>query len=98
MSDKRKVDVPDVMAHQLVNIINVVHDQGELVTGYVVLLETYNTKGIKKLRIVGAPGMPEYTTMGMIDFANRNFEYSAQPHDPDDDDDDFYDPNWHDGR
>ena len=92
MSDKNKVDIPDVFGDALVNVMNTVHAKGELVTGFVVLLETIDQKYVKRMKTICSPGMPEYTMFGIIDFASRTFEYAATPEDDDDTD---YDPNWH---
>jgi hypothetical protein len=94
MSDE-KVDIPDVFGDALINVMNEAHAKGRLVTGYVVLLETYDSKGKKKLNTIGSPGMLEYQMYGMIDFASRTFEYATGPDDDDFDDDTDYDPNWH---
>jgi hypothetical protein len=44
MSHKNKVEIPDVFGDALINIMNDIHKDNELVTGFVVLLETYNGK------------------------------------------------------
>jgi hypothetical protein len=90
MSDD-KVEIPDVFGDALINIMNVAHEKGELCTGFVVLMETYNGK-VKKLRTITSPGMPEYQAYGMINFASVNFEYADDPEEEDFDD---YDPDWY---
>jgi hypothetical protein len=94
MSDKNKVEIPDVFGDALVSVINAAHDRNELVTGFVVLLETYNGKR-KKMMTVTSPEMPEYQAYGMINYASINFEYADSPDDDDWDDETDYDPNWH---
>jgi hypothetical protein len=93
LSDKNKVEIPDVFGDALVSVINAAHDRNELVTGFVVLLETYNGKR-KKMITVTSPEMPEYQAYGMINFASINFEY-ASPDDDEDFDSDDYDPDWY---
>ena len=94
MSDKNKVEIPDVFGDALVSVINAAHDRNELVTGFVVLLETYNGKR-KKMMTVTSPEMPEYQAYGMINFASINFEYADTPDDDDWDEDSDYDPDWY---
>ena len=93
MSDE-KVEIPDVFGDALISVMNFVHAREELVTGFVVLLETYDGKK-KKMRTVVSPGMPEYQVFGMINFANQTFEYADSPDDDDFDDDTDYDPDWY---
>jgi hypothetical protein len=93
MSDE-KVEIPDVFGDALVNVMNYVHKEQELVTGFVVLLETYDGKK-KKMRTVVSPGMPEYQIFGMINFANETFAYADIPDDDEDFDSDDYDPDWY---
>jgi hypothetical protein len=90
---EEKVEIPDVFGDALVSVINAAHDRNELVTGFVVLLETYNGKR-KKMMTVTSPEMPEYQAYGMINFASINFEY-ASPDDDEDFDSDDYDPDWY---
>ena len=93
MSKENKVEIPDVFGDALINIMNVAHEKGELCTGFVVLMETYDGK-VKKLRTITSPGMTEYQTYGMINYASVNFEY-ATPDDDDWDEDSDYDPDWY---
>jgi hypothetical protein len=93
MSDE-KVEIPDVFGDALINVMNYVHKEQELVTGFVVLLETYDGKK-KKMRTVVSPGMPEYQIFGMINYANETFAYADAPDDDDFEDDTDYDPNWY---
>jgi hypothetical protein len=90
---EEKVEIPDVFGDALVGVINAAHDRNELVTGFVVLLETYNGKR-KKMMTVTSPEMPEYQAYGMINFASINFEYADTPDDDDFEEDD-YDPDWY---
>jgi hypothetical protein len=91
---EEKVEIPDVFGDALVSVINAAHDRNELVTGFVVLLETYNGKR-KKMMTVTSPEMPEYQAYGMINFASINFEYADTPEDDDWDEDSDYDPDWY---
>jgi len=93
MSEDNKIEIPDVFGDALIGVMNAAHEKGELVTGFVVLLETYNGKR-KKMVTVTSPEMPEYQAYGMINFASINFEYADSPDDDDYDDDD-YDPDWY---
>ena len=93
MSDE-KVEIPDVFGDALINVMNYVHKEQELVTGFVVLLETYDGKK-KKMRTVVSPGMPEYQIFGMINFANETFAYADTSDDDEDFDSDDYDPDWY---
>ena len=91
---EEKVEIPDVFGDALVGVINAAHDRNELVTGFVVLLETYNGKR-KRMMTVTSPEMPEYQAYGMINFASINFEYADSPDDDEDFDSDDYDPDWY---
>ena len=94
MSKKKdKIEIPDIFGDALLAVINEAHKRGELVSGFVCLLETYDGKK-KKMRTIPSPGLTEYQTFGMINYANVNFEY-ALPDDDDDDDFDDYNPNWY---
>ena len=93
MSKDQKIEIPDVFGDALVGVINAAHDRNELVTGFVVLLETYNGKR-KRMMTVTSPEMPEYQAYGMINFASINFEYADTPDDDDFEEDD-YDPDWY---
>jgi hypothetical protein len=94
MSDENKVEIPDVFGDALIEVMNAAHAKGELVTGFVCLLETYNGKR-KKMITVTSPEMPEYQAYGMINFASINFEYADTPEDDDWDEDSDYDPDWY---
>ena len=93
MSDENKIEIPDVFGDALIEVMNAAHAKGELVTGFVCLLETYNGKR-KKMITVTSPEMPEYQAYGMINFASINFEYADTPDDDDFEEDD-YDPDWY---
>lgn len=96
MSKKnQKIEIPDVFGQALIDIINEEHKNKNLITGFVLIIETYNGKK-KKLKVVPSPEMTEYQTFGMLNYANINFEYAT----PDDDDwdDDDYDPHWYEGQ
>jgi hypothetical protein len=94
MSEDNKIEIPDVFGDALISVMNAAHAKGELVTGFVCLLETYNGKR-KKMITVTSPDMPEYQAYGMINFASINFEYADSPDDDDFESDDDYDPNWY---
>jgi hypothetical protein len=93
MSEDNKIEIPDVFGDALIEVMNAAHAKGELVTGFVCLLETYNGKR-KKMITVTSPEMPEYQAYGMINFASINFEYADTPDDDDFEEDD-YDPDWY---
>lgn len=94
MSEDNKVEIPDVFGDALINVMNDLHAKGELCTGFVILMESYNGKR-KKLVTITSPEMPEYQAFGMINFASVNFEYADSPDDDDFDDDTDYDPDWY---
>jgi hypothetical protein len=93
MSEDNKIEIPDVFGDALIGVMNAAHAKGELVTGFVCLLETYNGKRKKMITVV-SPEMPEYQAYGMINFASINFEYADTPDDDDFEEDD-YDPDWY---
>jgi len=93
MSKDQKIEIPDVFGDALIQVMNAAHAKGELVIGFVCLLETYNGKR-KKMITVTSPEMPEYQAYGMINCASINFEYADTPDDDDFEEDD-YDPDWY---
>jgi len=93
MSNENKVEIPDVFGDALINIMNDIHKDNELVTGFVVLLETYNGKK-KRMRVKVSPEMTDYQAFGMINYASVNYEY-ATPDDDDLEEDSDYDPDWY---
>ena len=95
MSKNDKIEIPDVFGDALIGVMNSAHAKGELVTGFVVLMETYDNKGVKRMKTICSPGMPQYTMFGMINFANQTFEYADTPDDDDFESDDDYDPDWY---
>jgi hypothetical protein len=93
---KEYIELPDVMAAELVRIVNTAHEDGKLISGFVCLLEMYDGKK-KTMKIVTNQDMPEYQTFGLINYAQQKFEYSLAPDDDDWDDED-YNPNWYEGQ
>jgi len=93
MSEDHKIEIPDVFGDALIQVMNAAHAKGELVTGFVCLLETYNGKR-KKMITVTSPEMTDYQAFGMINYASVNYEY-ATPDDDDWDEDSDYDPDWY---
>lgn len=96
-SKKISIELPDVMASELVKIINTAHEDGKLITGFVCLLEVFDGKK-KTLKIVSNKDMPQYQQYGIINFAQQKFEYNLAPDDDDWDDDTDYDPRWYEGQ
>lgn len=92
-SKKQTIELPDVMAQELVKVINTAHEDGKLITGFVCLLETFDGRK-KTIRIQANTDMPQHTIFGIINYASEKYEYSITP---EEEEDDFYDPNWHDG-
>jgi hypothetical protein len=45
------------------------------------------------MKIVSNQGLTQYQIYGMITYAQNKFEYTMSP--DEDDDDDFYDPEWY---
>jgi len=93
---KESIELPDVMAQELVRIVNTAHEEGKLISGFVCLLEMYDGKK-KTMKIVANKDMPEYQIFGLINYAQQKFEYSLAPDDDDWDDDD-YNPHWYEGQ
>jgi hypothetical protein len=94
---KQSIEMPDVMAGELVRIVNTAHEDGKLISGFVCLLEMYDGKK-KTIKIVSNQDMPEYQVFGLINYAQQKFEYSLAPDDDDWDDDTDYDPRWYEGQ
>ena len=91
---KQTIELPDVMASELVKVINTAHEDGKLITGFVCLLEVFDGRK-KTIKIQANADMPQHSVFGMINFANQTFEYADSPDDDDDFDSDDYDPDWY---
>ena len=91
---KQTIELPDVMASELVKVINTAHEDGKLITGFVCLLETFDGRK-KSIKIQANADMPQHSVFGMINFAAEKYQFTMSP---EEDDDDFYDPEWFDGQ
>jgi hypothetical protein len=91
---KQTIELPDVMASELVKVINTAHEDGKLITGFVCLLEVFDGRK-KTIKIQANADMPQHSIFGMINFAAEKYQFTMSP---EEDDDDFYDPEWFDGQ
>jgi hypothetical protein len=91
---KQTIELPDVMASELVKVINTAHEDGKLITGFVCLLEVFDGRK-KTIKIQANSDMPQHSVFGMINFAAEKYQFTVSP---EEDDDDFYDPEWFDGQ
>jgi hypothetical protein len=91
---KQTIELPDVMASELVRVINTAHEDGKLITGFVCLLETFDGRK-KSIKIQANADMPQPSVFGIINFAAEKYQFTVSP---EEDDDDFYDPEWFDGQ
>jgi hypothetical protein len=91
---KQTLELPDVMASELVKVINTAHEDGKLITGFVCLLEVFDGRK-KTIKIQANADMPQHSVFGMINFAAEKYQFTMSP---EEDDDDFYDPEWFDGQ
>ena len=91
---KITIELPDVMAGELVKVINTAHQDGKLITGFVCLLEVYDGQK-KTIKIQANTDMADHSIYGIINYAAAKYEFDLAP---DEEEDDFYDPNWHDGQ
>jgi hypothetical protein len=91
---KQTIELPDVMATELVRIINTAHEDGKLITGFVVCLELFDGRK-KTIKIVANQDMPQHSVFGIINYAAEKYQFTMSP---EEDDDDFYDPEWFDGQ
>jgi hypothetical protein len=82
------------MASELVKVINTAHEDGKLITGFVCLLETFDGRK-KSIKIQANADMPQHSVFGIINFAAEKYQFTVSP---EEDDDDFYDPEWFDGQ
>ena len=94
-SKKKTIELPDVMASELVRIINTAHEDGKLITGFVVCAELFDGKK-KTIKIVANQDMPQHSVFGIINYAAEKYQFTMSPEE--DEDDDFYGPNWFDGQ
>ena len=92
---KQTIELPDVMSSELVKVINKAHEDGKLIVGFVALLEVFDGKK-KSIKIMANEDMPQHSVSGMINYAAEKYQFTLSP--DEDDDDDFYDPNWYDGQ
>ena len=92
---KKTIELPDVMASELVRIINTAHEDGKLITGFVACLELFDGKK-KTIKIVANQDMPQHSVFGIITYAAEKYQFTMSPEE--DEDDDFYDPEWFDGQ
>ena len=92
---KETIELPDVMALELVKVINKAHEDGKLIVGFVALLEVFDGKK-KTIKIMANEDMPQHSVFGMINYAAEKYQFTLAP--DEDEDDDFYDPNWYDGQ
>ena len=90
-SKKKTIELPDVMASELVRIINTAHEDGKLITGFVACLELFDGKK-KTIKIVANQDMPQHSVFGIINYAAEKYQFTMSPEE--DEDDDFYYPNW----
>jgi hypothetical protein len=91
---KQTIELPDVMASELVKVINTAHKDGKLITGFVCLLEVFDGRK-KTIKIQANADMPQHSVFGMINFAAEKYQFTMSP---EEDDEDFYDPEWFDGQ
>jgi hypothetical protein len=92
---KETIELPDVMALELVKVVNKAHEDGKLIVGFVTLLEVFDGKK-KTIKIMANEDMPQHSVFGMINYAAEKYQFTLAP--DEDEDDDFYDPNWYDGQ
>ena len=92
---KQTIELPDVMASELVRIVNTAHEDGKLITGFVCLLETFDGRK-KSIKIQANADMPQHSVFGIINFAAEKYQFTMSP--DEDEDDDFYDPEWFHGQ
>ena len=94
-ANKQTIELPDVMASELVKVINTAHEDGKLITGFVCLLEVFDGRK-KTIKIQANADMPQHSVFGIINYAAEKYQFTLAP--DEDEDDDFYDPNWYDGQ
>ena len=91
---KQTIELPDVMASELVRVVNTAHEDGKLITGFVACLELFDGRK-KTIKIVANQDMPQHSVFGIINYAAEKYQFTMSP---EEDDDDFYDPEWFDGQ
>jgi hypothetical protein len=92
---KQTIELPDVMAGELVRIVNTAHEDGKLIVGFVACLELFDGKK-KTIKIVANQEMPQHSVFGIINYAAEKYQFTMSP--DEDEDDDFYDPEWFHGQ
>ena len=91
-SKKQSIELPDVMASELVRIVNTAHEDGKLIVGFVACLELFDGKK-KSVKIVANQDMPQHSVFGIINYAAEKYQFTVAP--DEDEDDDFFDPEWY---
>lgn len=81
--------IEDSVAKEFAELPNEAREQKVLITGFVVILETYDGH-TKKLRVKKSKDLTEWAANGMIARASN-----AYANDPEEDDDDYYNPEWY---
>ena len=90
---KQTIELPDVMASELVRIVNTAHQDGKLITGFVCCLELFDGQK-KTIKIAANSDMPQHSVFGIINYAAEKYQFTMSP----EEDDYFYDPEWFDGQ
>jgi hypothetical protein len=61
-SKKQTIELPDVMASELVRIVNTAHEDGKLITGFVCVMEVFDGKK-KTIKIASNADMPQHSVL-----------------------------------
>jgi hypothetical protein len=83
-----RVEIEDSVAKELANVQQEAKEQKLLITGFVVILETYDGHR-KKLKVKKSHDLPDWSANGMV--ARVQGIYADDP----DDDDADYNPEWY---
>jgi hypothetical protein len=83
-----KITIEDSVANEFSELPKEAREQKVLITGYVVILETYDGHK-KKLKIKKSKDLTDWAANGML--ARAQGAYADDP----EDDDEFYNPNWY---
>ena len=68
---KTVIELPDVMASELVRIINTAHEDGKLITGFVCCLEMFDGKK-KTIKIAANADMPQHSVLALLTMQQKN--------------------------
>ncbi len=85
MSDTASVKSEDAIEAATLTYLREVYEDPAIITGWVVIAEFVDSKGVPDLHAFAASGMPYWKINGMLDAAPAEIAYHEDDEDEDDD-------------